>query len=370
MASESWALVDEYLNERLVPSDDALDAAVKAGIDAGMPQIQVSPTQGKFLFLLARMLGARRILEIGTLAGYSTIWLGRALPPDGRLISLEVNPAHADVARADLRRAGLDGIVEVRVGRALDLLAALAQEGVAPFDLVFVDADKDHNPEYVDLGVEAVTPRDGDSRGQRGAPWRRNRRGQRRRQHPGHSADVRSRRRGAPAGGYRVADGGREGPRRVRRAAGHVLGCRRGAASRGLVPRGSVSNRARDRYIVVMPDLDLRHPRAIAMWDISWLLRRWPGAGFEDWDRALDELVERGYDAVRLEAFPHLLSVDPDAEWEFIPGADCHDWAAPCRCGLGRGRLSPTSSAAAGIAASPWGSRPGSRRTRPRLACD
>ena len=78
-----------------------------------------------------------------------------------------------------------------------------------------------------------------------------------------------------------------------------------------------------------MPDLDLRHPRATTMWDISWLLRRWPGAGFEDWDRALDELVERGYDAVRLEAFPHMLAVDPDAEWEFIPGADCHDWAAP-----------------------------------------
>ncbi|MGZ6267387.1 MAG: O-methyltransferase [Candidatus Limnocylindrales bacterium] len=158
MASESWALVDEYLNERLVPSDDALEAAVKAGIDAGMPQIQVPPTQGKFLYLLARMLGARRILEIGTLAGYSTIWLGRALPPDGRLVSLEVNPAYAEVARADLRRARLDGIVEVRVGQALDSLAALAEEGVGPFDLVFVDADRDHLPDYVAWGLRLSRP--------------------------------------------------------------------------------------------------------------------------------------------------------------------------------------------------------------------
>jgi predicted O-methyltransferase YrrM len=158
MSDESWALVDDYLNERLVPPDDVLEAAVKAGIDAGMPQIQVSPTQGKLLYLLARMLGARRILEIGTLAGYSTIWLGRALTPDGRLVSLEVDPVHAEIARANLRRGGLGGIVEVRVGQALDSLAVLAQEGVGPFDLVFVDADKDHSPEYVTWALRLSRP--------------------------------------------------------------------------------------------------------------------------------------------------------------------------------------------------------------------
>jgi predicted O-methyltransferase YrrM len=158
MAYESWVLVDEYLAGRLVPPDEVLEAAVKVGIDAGMPQIQVSPTQGKFLYLLARMLGAGRILEIGTLAGYSTIWLGRALPPDGRLVSLEVNPTHAEVARANLRRAGLDGIVQVRVGQALDSLAVLAQEGVGPFDLVFVDANKDQIPEYVAWALRLSRP--------------------------------------------------------------------------------------------------------------------------------------------------------------------------------------------------------------------
>ncbi len=158
MANEPWHLVDEYLVERLVPSDDVLEAAVRAGVDAGMPQIQVSPTEGKLLYLLARMLGARKILEIGTLAGYSTIWMARALPVDGRLISLEVNPAHAEVATANLRRAGLDGIVEIRVGPALDSLAALAQEDLGPFDLVFVDADKDHNPEYVAWALRLSRP--------------------------------------------------------------------------------------------------------------------------------------------------------------------------------------------------------------------
>jgi predicted O-methyltransferase YrrM len=149
MADDLPTQVDEYLAELLVPSDTILDAAVQAGIDARMPQIQVSPVQGKFLYLLAQIQGAGRILEIGTLAGYSTIWLARALPPDGRLVTLELNPDHAAVARSNLRRAGLDAIVEVRVGSALDLLAALVEENVEPFDLVFVDADKENNPEYV-----------------------------------------------------------------------------------------------------------------------------------------------------------------------------------------------------------------------------
>ncbi len=149
MVDDLSVQVDEYLSGLLVPPDAMLDAAVRAGIDAGMPQIQVSPVQGKLLHLLAQIHGARRILEIGTLAGYSTIWLARALPPDGRLISLELDPRHAEVARANLRRAGLDSIVEVRVGPAVDLLSGLAAEAGEPFDFVFVDADKEHNAEYV-----------------------------------------------------------------------------------------------------------------------------------------------------------------------------------------------------------------------------
>jgi predicted O-methyltransferase YrrM len=149
MAEDIPTQVDEYLGGVLVPSDTILDAADQAGLDAGMPQIQVSPVQGKFLYLLAQIQGARRILEVGTLAGYSTIWLARALPPDGRLVSLELNPRHAEVARENLRRAGLDSIAEVRVGPAVDLLSALAEEDGEPFDLVFIDADKEHNPEYL-----------------------------------------------------------------------------------------------------------------------------------------------------------------------------------------------------------------------------
>jgi predicted O-methyltransferase YrrM len=149
MADDLPTQVDEYLAELLVPSDAILDAAVQAGLDAHMPQIQVSPVQGRFLYLLAQIQRAGRILEVGTLAGYSTIWLARALPPEGRLVTLELNPDHAAVARSNLRRAGLDSIVEVRVGSALDSLAALVEENVEPFDLVFIDADKENNPEYV-----------------------------------------------------------------------------------------------------------------------------------------------------------------------------------------------------------------------------
>src|ERR1035437_1345980 len=149
MAEDLPTQVDAYFAGLLVPSDTILDAAVQAGIDARMPQIQVSPVQGRFLYLLAQIQGARRILEIGTLAGYSTIWLARALPPDGRLVTLELNPDHAAVARSNLRRAGLDAIVEVRVGSALDSLAKMAEEDGGTFDLVFIDADKESNPEYV-----------------------------------------------------------------------------------------------------------------------------------------------------------------------------------------------------------------------------
>lgn len=148
MAQEQWSAVDRYLTDLLVPADAALDAALEASAAADLPAINVAPNQGKLLHLLARIQGARTILEIGTLGGYSTIWLARALPPGGRLITLESNPKHAEVARANLHRAGLADVVDVRLGRALETLPALAAEGRGPFDLIFIDADKPSNPDY------------------------------------------------------------------------------------------------------------------------------------------------------------------------------------------------------------------------------
>ncbi|WP_437536943.1 O-methyltransferase [Sorangium sp. So ce726] len=148
MAQEQWSAVDRYLTDLLVPSDAALDAALAASAAAGLPPINVSPNQGKLLHLLAQIRGARTILEIGTLGGYSTIWLARALPARGRLITLESEPKHAEVARANLDRAGLADIVELRLGRALDTLPKLAAEGRGPFDFIFIDADKPSNPDY------------------------------------------------------------------------------------------------------------------------------------------------------------------------------------------------------------------------------
>lgn len=145
---ELWTAVDRYFSGLLSPSDAALDAALQASAAAGLPEIQVSANQGKLLHLLARLQGARSILEIGTLGGYSTIWLARALPKDGRLVTLEAEPKHAEVARSSIARAGLGGIVEVRLGRALDTLPQLAAEKPGPFDLVFIDADKPSIPEY------------------------------------------------------------------------------------------------------------------------------------------------------------------------------------------------------------------------------
>ncbi len=149
MSQETWTAVDRYFEDLLAPSDDVLDAALAASDAAGLPPHQVARNQGKLLALLAQLRGARAILEIGTLGGYSTIWLARALPPGGRVVTLEVDPAHAEVARANLARAGLDHVVDLRVGRAVDSLAALAAEGAGPFDLVFIDADKPSNPEYL-----------------------------------------------------------------------------------------------------------------------------------------------------------------------------------------------------------------------------
>ncbi len=150
MLDPQWTAVDRALAEWLVPEDEALEAALDAATRAGLPAIHVSPTQGKWLQLIAAAIGARRILEIGTLAGYSTIWLARALPPGGRLVSLEIDPGRAALARENLERAGLGSVVEVRVGAALASLERLREEQAAPFDFVFIDADKVHCAEYLD----------------------------------------------------------------------------------------------------------------------------------------------------------------------------------------------------------------------------
>jgi predicted O-methyltransferase YrrM len=157
MDRESWGAVDAYIAERLVP-DETFEAVMAANAAAGLPAIDVSPAQGKLLYLMARMIGARRMLEIGTLGGYSTIWLARALPEGGKVVTLEAMPRHAEVARANFALAGVADRIELRLGFALDSLAALAREGSEPFDLVFIDADKGNNPHYLDWAVKLGRP--------------------------------------------------------------------------------------------------------------------------------------------------------------------------------------------------------------------
>lgn len=147
--AELWKEVDRYITDRLIPSDPILDEAQAANAAAGLPAIDVAPNQGKMLNLLARLAGARKVLEIGTLGGYSTTWLARALPEDGRLITLEFDAKHAEVARKNIARAGLDHLVTVRLGAALDTLPKLEKEGEGPFDLIFIDADKKNIPRYL-----------------------------------------------------------------------------------------------------------------------------------------------------------------------------------------------------------------------------
>ncbi|MBD2472854.1 O-methyltransferase [Nostoc sp. FACHB-145] len=149
MTQELWTEVDCYITDLLVPADTVLDATLEASHADGLPPHNVSPNQGKLLMLLALINKAHTILEIGTLGGYSTIWLARALPADGRLITLESNPKYAEIARKNILRAGLAHLVEVRVGRAIDTLPKLATEGYNRFDLIFIDADKPSNPEYL-----------------------------------------------------------------------------------------------------------------------------------------------------------------------------------------------------------------------------
>ena len=154
MTLEQWTAVDEYITDLFVPFDHALDAALQASIEAGLPPHNVTPSQGKLLAILAQAIGTRSILEIGTLGGYSTIWLARSLPPGGKLITLEANPKHAEVARKNISHAGLADVVEVRVGQALDTLPQLAAESPELFDLVFIDADKSNNTAYFEWALK------------------------------------------------------------------------------------------------------------------------------------------------------------------------------------------------------------------------
>ena len=151
--SQEWTTVDRYIEQMFVLSDPALQAALKASVDAGLPGIQVSPAQGKMLQILTQAMGAQRILEIGTLGGYSTIWLARGLPAGGKLITLELNPKHAEVARANIARAGLAEIVELRMGPALETLQQMVSQKQGPFDFVFIDADK---PGYADYFAQVL----------------------------------------------------------------------------------------------------------------------------------------------------------------------------------------------------------------------
>lgn len=158
MSEKQWEEVERYFADGLGGVDEALRDAVERSRQAGLPDIQVSASEGRFLHVLAHAVGAKRVLEIGTLGGYSAIWLARALAPGGRLTSLEADARHAEVARVNIARAGLSDVVEVRVGRALDTLPGVEADGLAPFDLVFIDADKKHNPDYFAWALKLARP--------------------------------------------------------------------------------------------------------------------------------------------------------------------------------------------------------------------
>jgi predicted O-methyltransferase YrrM len=158
LSENTWGKVDDYISKLFVSPDQALDAALMESKKAGLPAIEVSPPAGKFLMLLAKLVGAKTILEIGTLGGYSTIWLARALPKDGRLITLEADAKHAKVARKNIDNAGFEKIVDIRVGKALDTLPKLEAEKAGPFNLVFLDADKPNNPAYFEWALKLSHP--------------------------------------------------------------------------------------------------------------------------------------------------------------------------------------------------------------------
>ena len=158
VSENNWADVDRYIADLFVSPDPELDAARAASDAAGLPAIEVSPPHGKLLMLLARMIGARRILEIGTLGGYSTIWMARALPADGKLVTLEADRKHAEIARKNIASAGLGPKVDIRIGPALDTLPKLEAEAAGPFDLIFLDADKPNNPAYFQWALKLARP--------------------------------------------------------------------------------------------------------------------------------------------------------------------------------------------------------------------
>jgi predicted O-methyltransferase YrrM len=158
VTQDLWTTVDQYIADQLAPADPALTAALEASAAAGLPAINVSPAQGKLLHIFARLLNARAILEVGTLGGYSTIWMARGLAPEGRLITLEADPRHAALARQNIAGAGVQDVVEVRVGKALEALPTLASEGAGPFDLIFIDADKANTPAYFTWALKLAHP--------------------------------------------------------------------------------------------------------------------------------------------------------------------------------------------------------------------
>lgn len=158
MTQDGWSAVDRYIDESLLGADETLDAVLEACAAAGLPSISVSPSQGKLLFVMAKAMGARRILEVGTLGGYSGIWLARALPSDGLLVTIEVDHARAEVARRNFERAGLVSLIDLRVGSASDLLPRIGAEGLGPFDFVFIDADKARYAEYLEWGIRLCRP--------------------------------------------------------------------------------------------------------------------------------------------------------------------------------------------------------------------
>jgi predicted O-methyltransferase YrrM len=158
MTTDQWTAVDNYINERLDLTDETMAAVLVANAAAAMRPIDVSPAMGKFLHLLIRMSGAKRILEIGTLGGYSTIWMAQCLPADGVVVTLEIEPHHAEVARANFECARVASRIDLRIGPALETLAQMENENSAPFDLVFIDADKENNPHYLDWAVKLARP--------------------------------------------------------------------------------------------------------------------------------------------------------------------------------------------------------------------
>jgi predicted O-methyltransferase YrrM len=158
MNESTWTEVDAYIGETLTPDDEALQGALEAARDAGLPQIQVSPPQGRLLEMMIRLQGSRKVLEFGTLGGYSTIWMARALPSGGRLVTLEADPAYAKVAKETFERVGLAAAIDVRIGPALESLALLEEEDAGPFDFVFIDADKVNSPNYLAWALDHSLP--------------------------------------------------------------------------------------------------------------------------------------------------------------------------------------------------------------------